>query len=397
MKMEKNTKKRKKIFVVAAASAVCALMLGTFAWEVYKDSKENKFGNAIVDGNIKVVEEFPDPTMPLDKVVKKEVGIMNQSAKEVFIRTSFEEMMKNLKNTGKDAPTTSLYVENGLNSYHMPVSNPDAIPLITDVNINYDLAKMGTVGALDSWYVAPESMLPDLPADVVVLVKSTSKDIIQPDGVTTKKAFTTEYQAFRKMKLANISIGEVASNMVAKLTGTTTDVAIKVEGDFKQIVDNNDNPTAITGFTFGKIEYPFYDGYDTPKLANWATTDEHGTGTAKHPGTITTPGKSAADLNVELTYSTADINNTTPTANKWFFNKDDGYFYYIGLVGSGDTTPLLLKSVKLDSATAGSEYAYLDYSLWIDAEGMFPNVNALANEWGLPTGPLRTALENLVP
>jgi hypothetical protein len=93
------------------------------------------------------------------------------------------------------------------------------------------------------------------------------------------------------------------------------------------------------------------------------------------------------------------LQNQTPQAGTWWYNQADGWFYYIGLLKSGELSPLLLKSVTLDEA-AGSEYAGLSYDLTLNLDVLQPVEAALtsAQGWGLPSNsPVVTALKPLCP
>ncbi|MDR0287189.1 MAG: hypothetical protein LBI03_05730, partial [Clostridiales bacterium] len=71
---------------------------------------------------------------------------------------------------------------------------------------------------------------------------------------------------------------------------------------------------------------------------------------------------------------------SAPKAGQWFYNQDDGYFYYIGTVEAGSQTADLLRSVELNSE-AGSEYANIDYTLIVNMLSIQNTVDAMAAEF----------------
>jgi len=102
---------------------------------------------------------------------------------------------------------------------------------------------------------------------------------------------------------------------------------------------------------------------------------------------------------IKLNFSGDLYENLTDavTNNGWWYNADDGYFYYLDVLNGGDQTDLLLTSLYLESAAgANAWYKYIDFDLVV-------NMNAVQNlkdhldapGWNLPAGALRTELEKL--
>jgi hypothetical protein len=73
-----------------------------------------------------------------------------------------------------------------------------------------------------------------------------------------------------------------------------------------------------------------------------------------------------------INFCTDDIvSGTTPPSsaiNKWWYNPNDGYFYWMGVLTSGASTTPLIDSVTYSAAADGS-YAGMDYTLNVLSDG----------------------------
>ncbi|MDU5333439.1 BsaA family SipW-dependent biofilm matrix protein [Enterococcus sp.] len=95
--------------------------------------------------------------------------------------------------------------------------------------------------------------------------------------------------------------------------------------------------------------------------------------------------KSALDDKILLGYS-ADVEASTVTANKWVYDAAGGWFYYIGKLAPGETSPLILESVKLDGS-ANNTYQLMDYALDVRIEALQATEEAIDGGGfpGIPT------------
>ena len=123
--------KKKKLLAVAAALALIAVLSGTFAWITAQDQRINRAESAAVSDNSVTVKETwePKPLVPGTEATK-EVAVTNTGTANVFVRVSYEEVLKHLEKLGKEehAPSTEagvkyVYVANdpGLDK-HMPIN-----------------------------------------------------------------------------------------------------------------------------------------------------------------------------------------------------------------------------------------------------------------------------------
>lgn len=102
--------------------------------------------------------------------------------------------------------------------------------------------------------------------------------------------------------------------------------------------------------------------------------------------------ESAIDDKINLAYHSSLA--TVATANNWFYNAADGWFYLAGVVDGGAVSPMLLDSVTL-SKDANNTYQYLNYSLIVRVEGLQATAEAL-EDWGV-TGDLKTQMIAAIP
>lgn len=83
---------------------------------------------------------------------------------------------------------------------------------------------------------------------------------------------------------------------------------------------------------------------------------------------------------IELHFTTHLTEN--PSLGNWFFNEEDGYFYYIGKVSEESYTNTLLDEVTLTSA-AGNDYRNLAFDIIAVADGVQTTNGAAVSEWNL--------------
>jgi len=129
------------------------------------------------------------------------------------------------------------------------------------------------------------------------------------------------------------------------------------------------------------IQYWGYKGYTTPLTAKW------------WEGLPDTSIGEARDINqlvadagkmIAIDYNSADLDDTSPTAGKWYYSQEDGYFYYIGKLAPGEFTPSLLESLSLDE-DAPVAYSALRLDLTVHLESVSSAALALG-EWSLGPG-----------
>lgn len=362
---------------------MATLVIGTFAWDVYQDFKENKFGNALVGGSISVTEKFEDPHLEEGKTVVKEVGITNTSSSNVLVRASFEESLRILATDGTGKVLEQHLPASALNANYTSTAYTKAVPIIVDAAAYATKAATNTDETVD-WADITSMITWDsgaAPADVVIYGRTTKTKVTTP-GMPDTWNVKTEYFAIRKFDLTLTNLGEVSKDIVVKYPGATGHVAQEVKGDLE--VDGFNSATgAYTGFKMSNVTFGFYEELKDYTANNWAGAQTY---VDTIPGaTDITPalaavGHSSLDTNIEFTYH-ADVVNTLPiSTSKWIYNEEDGYFYWTAILPSGNTTSHFLTNVGL-KAGVGNEYDYLDFNLYVEGQGILANQDALDSEW----------------
>ncbi|MGX7013768.1 hypothetical protein [Vagococcus silagei] len=381
--MFKNVSKKKRFMVLMSTIAVFAILLLTFAWDVYKSSKENKFGNAIAAGSIVVEEYFPDGKIPEGGKVEKQVWGVNTSQTAVLMRMTFEERLRTLIAEGNTNSAKVVKVADA-------AAKPDkAIPFPIDAVYYATEAKLGDAAqvtdSVGKWANITSQVKvggANIPTDVVVLGKSTKEKITAVGNTVTYKV-STEYAAFKKVKLEDTNMGDVSKQAVVKYPGATDSIAQRVDLEgFKPKFDVSTGD--ITGFEATNINYVYYEGLSAPVLANWGNAPKDiNLGGTESPILPADAKTSAKDKN--LTYDYKHLSDTIEKG-KWIYNPEDGYFYYLGVVGSGAKTSNVLDKVGLKNGS-GTIYDYFDYSLFVDLEGILPEEEAVTAEFFKGTKP----------
>ena len=336
----KKLRKNKK-FVMGASAALTIMMLaaGTFAWYSAQHSVDNKFKtDGMPDGSVKVWEIFDEDggqeAKPGEKI-QKDVGVTNLGDNPVFVRATFEEMVHKYDSDGNVA-LPGLAVEK-------------SATMKADADLEANGGNFLPVPVIEtaSW-VDPAT-------------EGYTLDGSVPAGVTVK------------MKQLTTSSVSASYEVVAFSTQNG-----QVGGEWK--VDSVNNVISVENPTFN------YYSRTTP-AATFSWTQDTLTATA--------PTAFQLDDKINLLYHDGNVNNTTPTANKWYFNAEDGWFYYVGLVNSGEVTPLLLTAVQIDPS-AGNDYMYMDYTLTVNAQALQGYQEALS-DWGITNTTLKSALEAVAP
>jgi hypothetical protein len=106
---------------------------------------------------------------------------------------------------------------------------------------------------------------------------------------------------------------------------------------------------------------------------------------------------STLDADIKFIFDDLVVPPALPQANKWYYNPDDGYFYYIGKLTPAGTpnalSPMLLKSVTLDAA-ADNSHADMEYSLLVNSEAIQNYETAMTspNGWNMLLSDPHTSL-----
>lgn len=356
-------KNKKWAIILASAMAVVMLVSGTFAWFTASDYVDNRLKTSqIDDGSASIVEVFtpPENWEPGMEVTKK-VAVANTGTGTLLVRVSYEEILTKLSGKAKGYTVSEL---NGLTA--------DQRAALVPVNYNPESFNNsnGYYASTDSQFQAQTGL------DPVKIVGFPA------DGTVIK--VRKELSGQNENAYSFIIYKDFGNGVYQKMTA-----------DCKAVDDT---------LTISNVNYWNYPGTTTTAGA-WSEIDEHLAppyAPITYPDSILTPptnyNTSGLDNKLLLNYSPsvfANLNDAVAAGNAWWYNADDGYFYYIGSIGSGQVTNELLQSIELDY-TADSTYASMDYHLIIAMRAIQNSVEAItsteAGGWGLTNPDLIAAL-----
>lgn len=330
----KIARSKKSLMAVSIALACVVVLSGTFAWFTAADSVTNHLETGLLgDGSVELVEVFTPPTewVPGQEVTKQ-VSVANTGNTDALVRVSFEEMLKKLNGvaTPQDARLTA-------SSGYIPQTfNPENFMKAPWVKAS---TVFTTVNA---------------PADVEIWVQSDGKgaysfvSICSIDDIT---GYAGQYQR--------------------------TTAEYKVSDDQKTLTVSN-------------VKYYAYEGTISTQAA-WGL--QNVTTAPLTPPLKANIGHAVLDEKILLNYSSFITTDLAGSANKWYYNEADGFFYYMGVLESGQFTNRLLESIKLDE-TAGNEYGGMEFDLVVNMQAIQNTEAAIkdAAGWNLSNAALISAL-----
>lgn len=398
---DKKNSKKKKALAAASGLALIALLSGTFAWINAQDQRVNRIESmAVSDGSVVVNETFtPTPIHPGGEATK-EVSITNSGSSSVFVRASFEEVLKHLEKDGQEIARSAAW-------------KLDDSTTAKKAGVGSDLPVIMNVKKYENW-TDITSKVDNVPTGVTVKAKGS----FTIDPVTNKEVQEFEYAMYS-------SLGKDNQKVNGKVTVNDKGTAPSEAKDWSYTLDVN------------SLEYYVYENGYNVNTANWAKSglpnaDGKSVTGAALLGTKgnrygkdydyrnQTAGGIIPDANLDLSvkliaanYPTtanpttsiqADNKNKislafngaalldpagTLSADKWVYNPADGWFYYTSPIASGVTTPNMLEKIVY-SSSIDKEYSNAVYDLVVKMEAVQGVSEALtdtqAGGFGLKTG-----------
>ena len=321
---------KKIIMTMAVVLALATVVVGaTFAWFTANDSVLNKMTTRMLtDGTVEIFENFPDDKLKAGATLDKEVGVTNTGDISVFVRMSFEEALTKL-----DAPLDgSATAYTGAAGYVPGLVNPAAYDAYED----FATLCPGVTG---------------LPTDGTV-VKGLYDAVNDNYQVVAWKVISASGNEFDgKAQKVNITFNPT-TNAVTSVQ--YVQAALAAEATYNWTANTVSMPLRpVSDFAA-----------DNSIVAKTDDTNEF----------------------ISLNFST-DL-ATSMAAGTWFYNVNDGWFYYMGTVDSGDTTPFLLSSISMKSSAASHDlYKYVDFDLNVDMQAIQALAESLTagDGWALDT------------
>ena len=364
--MKKRTKKKPIILLLAVVMAFVMMLSATFAWFTSADAKVNHFETLIMDdGSVTVFELFdpPEDWKPGQEITKK-VAATNNGEADVLVRISFEEVLRMLGNDAAQHTTTApVTTDENLTGKDIPVTAATAGYTTANGWIEIsNVASGGTALGLEK--------VSGIPAGAKVWGKSAT-------AVDGKVSYTFASYMPVTYKYNHLDGTELTKTVNQKMTA---DFVVTGTGS-KELTVSNISYYYYTAKTTEQVDWA-----GDNKMIGQAPYDTTGAPFAATPQTLTDVETLLADSNgmLSVIFGSEFDNSASVTGvadDKWWYNEDDGYFYYIGAVKSGTTTPNLLEKVTL-SEDAGNEYGLLEYDLIVLLEAIQNTTDAVKSATG---------------
>lgn len=393
MKM-KSKKQKKQLLAAAAGLALVAAVAGTFAWISNQDQKINRVRTAAIkDGSVTINEIWePKPIIP-GTSTKKEVTVSNTGAGQVFVRVSYEEILKHLTNKG-----ATIFKDVGW-------SADTSLGLKDSVPVEFDGKK----------YIESGSGFTDVTSKV-----KNSAGVNLPEGVKVYGQGSVTKDPITGAEETTWTYGAFFEYAAGKYQAMDTEISVK-DGH------GVDKPVGEWNFVATKLKYEIYDQGYTYTVANWAKSSLAGAdgqitgaallGSKGEKGGVSydytvegleinaipspTPAVEATQIplqaneakNIQTDKLALNVNGiqigyggsiTTIDelkAASWVYNKDDGYFYYTNPLGSGATTGTLLDKLIFTNEV-GKEFINAEYDLVVKLEAIQGTKEALLDDAG---------------
>lgn len=400
-------RRKKKLLAIAALLALVAVISGTFAWITSQQQKLNRVQSSVVADDSVVVHEVwkPTPMLPGTESTKQ-VTVQNTGTSNVFVRVSYEEVLKYLASKGEETLSPS--------SVPGAKFDPTATSTLTShVPVAYSPEKISTN---NGYTEVPAAQVTGLEGNTKLFVTGGQK-------IAANGEITTEYTP--------IIVHEYETGKFQKMDG---EVAVTARG-----ADNKSESAADWTFSVDKLTYAYYAGGYKNEAVNWAKsslapkgqTDVTGYAMLGTTGTqgenkyyytkddlgisalpATTPATDAdliptaanenkgvqADLkglsvnpvkqnHIRIGYSDAITTTDTLDLNNWVYNSDDGWFYYTEPLAPNATTPKLLEKLIYDK-DLGGEYTNATYDLIVKMEAIQATQAAIEDPdaWNIGNG-----------
>ena len=348
--MQTNIKRKPLILATAIVLALVTIVGATFAWFTAEDEAKNRLATKEALANVHIQETFvpPDDWKP-GQTITKEVAVTDVGTAPALVRIWFkEELTVNQPAIGETK------------AFDATLETAGKRPRLFD-NSAYTPA--------EGWF-----LLDDQP--------NAAKG-----GVKLDKVYSPAVEVYAKhVQTGSIdSYSFVVWSPIPSGTGTAFDgqlQAVKYEREW-----DGDTKT----LTLKDIGYLTYQGTLT-ETADWTVDLPTDTSKSVAEGLINAIPAVAGKYpnNIQLNYANV---TATPTADKWFYNADDGYFYFIGLVEPGKITPHMLESLLLKPAADSDYYGNMTFDLIVKMQAIQHTKDAVDSVWDTVTaGTLQTEL-----
>ena len=349
-------KKKKRLMIVGTLAIVMFLIAGTFAWLQFNDERINRMKTkSIEDGSVYINEKFVENDDWQPGVEhEKRVSVTNAGEVDVFVRVSYEEMLRVYKNANKEIQKSERILTTG------------------QVYVPLDIA---TFKEEDGWVSIEPTRIANLPSglseNITVKVQVSDKEAVPPE-VKTVAAFINSDGKGEKMILSLAVQDGTAADPVDWTYERKGEIYYMAYEGRENIAKDWAGENVLLGTSGVRYGVPFnYEGYAVPRTLASGDQIPH-----EDPKNISRwVGNMQADETLDSAlYGIYDAQVMTASASlsqegKWYYNEHDGYFYYLGILRSGETTPAFLTAIGLKDYGRG-KYANMEYDLIVAMEAI---------------------------
>lgn len=381
--MKKGKNKKKKVAILTAALALLMIIAGTLAATSYTEWVKNHLQSAGFEkGRVTVVENFPSHT-DLSTEMKKEVAVKNLSGTDALVRISFEEMLQKLEDTAAAKGYSNLA------DTHFPV-------IVNADEYIQSIDSSGNITATSAYKIVPAAnVFTDGGAPI-----TDARLIVKEEGGEVTESFLFVPKTMERQDFPNDFDPNKAGSKIPVINGggtftssptSTAVVAQKVTGKVEKRPDLNYYVTTSQTDPTKLDENLAYWGYGVElagvKENDWAgvKVNVSSTATTNKPAASAIAGTpvttdSTVDNIIKLVLGDSVTSDKTQIATTdWFYNEDDGYFYYTKTLKAGsDATSLVLKAIKFPASTVSGaptdevrdDFKIASYNLYVGLEAV---------------------------
>lgn len=371
-------KNKKLVMALSITLALATIIAGsTFAWFTSKDQVVNHLQTSkLTDGDVSIIETFdPDDQLEPGVAVNKQAGAINTGSTDALVRMSFEEALQKLVD-GKEIFTLNKWT----------AADSDYIPQIVNLDAYSGWKTLGVstteFGTLTGDDLINFNTL--TAAGITVVYKQTTGAGTAANPYKYSFAayadLDTTPDTYQRVELLPEAFNVDNGNLTITLVDPSVPASTDVEDSYYRFVKLELDNFAEADWTVKKLTKAF------------ASLTES--------SNIVTPNLATESITSDVIYLIFGNNVITTLTNsaadegKWYYNAADGWFYYLGVLQSGESTGDLLKQVYM-LQEAGNEYAYTTFDLTVNMDGIQAVKDAVTSTsgWGL-TGTLANTLRD---
>jgi len=326
--------------ILIAFALIYALLVtlgSTFSWVTSSNEKANEFMGGMGLRTV-IIEDFEQqrqwqPGTDITKIV----SVCNDGISPGFARVSFEEIVTRMKAGSVPEPYGD-WAESGVEPEFCSIAEWSAWEDAAAVFADVEFREGGLPAAL-----------PAAPNQVVVKVSAS------PAGLQRYK-----YAIYQQLEG-----GQAYRRMTAQFSASGGTLIVR-------------NPRY----------WGFGDAFDAEEEAAWGLANRTGAtpaapAAAKYDKLIC---DAKGKITIKYTNVVTALGSVGDNNEKWFYNEDDGFFYYIGRLEPGGVSPTLVTGLSL-AADADVSYSSMGLQFIVNLEALQLRPEALA-DWGLTSGPL---------